>query len=87
MIQSNMKRSEDIQNTLTSGRFFSNVKKDSAESRRSSISNASSLHGVAEGMPNNPGRYDSVKEYSTQPKARSIHASPKVAKEPLTLGD
>ena len=87
-----MKRSEDIQNTLSSGRFFSNVnKKEEGESRRSSISNGSSAHGVAESVPMASStaalNYGSAYEYSAQPKNRSINASPKVAKEPHTLTD
>ena len=40
MIQSNMKRSEDIQQSLSSGRFFSSVQKVTS-SRKSSASNYS----------------------------------------------
>jgi len=57
MIQSNMKRSEDIQQSLSSGRFFSSVQKTS-ESRQSSASNRSAQPDISQ-------PYSSIKEYQT----------------------
>ena len=65
MIQSNMKRSEDIQQSLSSGRFFASVsKKNNSSSRKSSLSNQSmSIKGATDIVSFQNPQNESIHEY------------------------
>ena len=88
MIQSNMKRSEDIQQSLSSGRFFASVsKKNDSNSRKSSLSNQSnSVKGGADIISFQNPQNESVHEYQTLSQQHAqepptLIASPKVIRE------